>query len=256
MKKLKFVFVPVIVLVLSFFWLFPQIPGLLWAEQHGYARYGKGLFSDSTIAPGQLFRLNRSVARAETKIKDFWGSHEGKGIIIFCQKESEFAGLCGSGKGAGCSIGTPWKSWIVLNADGLNEDVIAHEMCHIELMTRLGWWNVKTGIPTWLDEGLALQVDDRFVGEKDSIQRYIDYKAELEMYSNGNQWEIPLTELETNKQFFGDEYRTRLAYLTAATEVSKILTKTSKKEFLQTLERDRTFVPRGTKPQKPRGTKP
>jgi|GEM_PF-6061927 len=78
------------------------------------------------------------------------------------------------------------------------------------------------------------------------------------MYSNGNQWEIPLTELETNKQFFGDEYRTRLAYLTAATEVSKILTKTSKKEFLQTLERDRTFVPggstfvpEGTKPRKP-----
>lgn len=248
MKKLNFVFAPVIALILSFFWLFPQIPGLLWAEHHEYVRYGNGLFSDSVIAPRQLFRLNKSVAVAESKIKDFWGEHKGKGTIIFCQTEARFAELCGSGKGAGCSIGTPWKSWIVLNTDGLNADVIAHEMCHIELMTRLGWWDVKTKIPTWLDEGLALQVDDRFVSEKDSIQRYIDYKAELEMYSNGNQWEIPLTELETNKQFFTDEYRTRLAYLTAATEVSKILTKTSRQVFLKDLERTSTFVSAGTKP--------
>lgn len=41
-----------------------------------------------------------------------------------------------------------------------NLDVIAHEMAHCELHSRRGFWASRR-VPTWFDEVLALQVDQR-----------------------------------------------------------------------------------------------
>ena len=50
---------------------------------------------------------------------------------------------------------------ILLNQDGHNVDVIAHEWAHAELAERIGVLPRTYQIPTWLDEGIAMQVDFR-----------------------------------------------------------------------------------------------
>ncbi|MBY3620627.1 hypothetical protein HGO21_13815 [Acinetobacter sp. CUI P1] len=55
---------------------------------------------------------------------------------------------------------TYWGHYIVIGPDGFNEDVIAHELLHSELRTRL---KNKDKVPVWFDEGLATVVDHRYI---------------------------------------------------------------------------------------------
>lgn len=50
---------------------------------------------------------------------------------------------------------------ILLNSDGNRVDVIAHEWAHAELAERLGFFDRNFVLPTWVDEGVAMQVDRR-----------------------------------------------------------------------------------------------
>jgi hypothetical protein len=59
----------------------------------------------------------------------------------------------------------------------MSEDVIAHEMCTTVVKQDGVGGKSKTQLPKWLDEGLALQLDHRFVHRQYST--CIDYKAEL-----------------------------------------------------------------------------
>lgn len=50
---------------------------------------------------------------------------------------------------------------ILLGPAGQNVDVIAHEWVHAELANRVGVLVRSWRLPTWFDEGLAMQVDQR-----------------------------------------------------------------------------------------------
>ncbi|MEM7098835.1 MAG: hypothetical protein AAF541_11295 [Pseudomonadota bacterium] len=68
--------------------------------------------------------------------------------------------------GLGKTIGTTnfapgLPAIIILNRDGHNVDVIAHEWAHAELAERVGVLTRTYRLPTWFDEGLAMQVDFR-----------------------------------------------------------------------------------------------
>ena len=52
------------------------------------------------------------------------------------------------------------KNYISVSDEYLNIDIIAHELTHAELHTRLNMKALKS-IPTWFDEGLATQNDYR-----------------------------------------------------------------------------------------------
>jgi hypothetical protein len=75
--------------------------------------------------------------------------------------------------GTGRAYCTPIETFIVLGPNGLNVDVMAHEMAHAELAARLGgnWALARANVPVWFDEGLALQVDDRPKYNEDAWQR-------------------------------------------------------------------------------------
>ena len=60
---------------------------------------------------------------------------------------------------------TPLGAYVIFGPDGIKSvDVIAHEIAHAELAKRLGYKAVNK-LPDWFDEGLALQVDNRFTEE-------------------------------------------------------------------------------------------
>ena len=52
-------------------------------------------------------------------------------------------------------------SIILLNHQGQQLDVMAHEWAHAEFVHRVGIIHRELNVPTWLDEGLAMQVDLR-----------------------------------------------------------------------------------------------
>ncbi len=234
MKYFKGLSVAIIIILLIFTWTFPQFLRCLFVTYDDFEEIKSMIFVEKSITVKQQDSLKSYVKNAKKRVVSFWGKQEGVAKIIFCKNAETYKKYCQSSEGAGCSIGTPFGSWIILNQDGLNVDVIAHEMCHDELMARVGWWKTKKEIPTWFDEGLALMLDYRFVSSQDSIQRYIDYRTELSYLTPRP---IPLEELTTQKDFFGqNQLFTKIAYFSSAVAVSKKISVKGKKEVFKTIE--------------------
>jgi hypothetical protein len=235
MKYFKILSITIIIILLIFTWIFPQFFRCSAVKFDNYEEIKPNIFVEKNISKRQQDSLINYVKMAEKRIKSFWIAQEGMAKIIFCKNTETYKNYCQSAEGAGCSIGTPLGSWIILNTDGLNADVIAHEMCHNELMTRVGWWKTKTHIPTWFDEGLALMLDYRFVSSQDSIQRYIDYRIELNYLTFQP---IPLDKLTTQKAFFGqNQLFTKIAYFSSAVAISRKISKKGKKEIFKIIEK-------------------
>lgn len=234
MKWFRFIIIGLVAGTLSIFWVFPQPFHIVYAKHFSFHQLSDKIYSSEKLTKKKQRLLQKQYRIASSRISDFWGNKIGKSSVFYCSDVAIYRRLCQSPKGSGCSVITPFGSWIILNYNGMSEDVIAHEMCHDELSSRMGWWKSKTQLPKWLDEGLALQLDHRFVSSTDSIQRYIDYKAELQQFSMGDQLEIPLDNLQTEEEFFGgDPVYTQLAYLISATEVARLISVKGKNELIQ-----------------------
>lgn len=224
MKWFRVSFILGLCVLFSVFWIFPQSFHIVYAKHFLFKKITENIYSTPGLTIKEQKQLMRQYEVAADRIQKFWNFKIGSAPIFYCQHEAVYQRLCQSPKGSGCSVITPFGSWIILNYNGMDEDVIAHEMCHDELAARVGWWVSRTKISKWKDEGLALQLDNRFVTTSDSIQRYINYKAELKRFSMNNEVAIPLAKLQTEKQFFGgDPVYTQLAYLTSATEVARLI---------------------------------
>lgn len=235
MKFLKYIFITTALLIVIFVWLFPQFLRCFFVEYDNFQAFRPNVFIEKSTTMQQQDSLIKYIEKAQIRVKNFWGINKGKAKIVFCKNDETYQKYAKTDEGAGFSIGTPFGSWIILNKDGLNIDVIAHEMCHDELMTKLGWWKTKREIPTWFDEGLALMLDYRFVNTQDSIQRYIDYRSELSYLSPVP---IPLNELMTQKEFFGQsETFTKIAYFSSAVEISRRISQKGKKDIFKIINK-------------------
>ena len=69
-------------------------------------------------------------------------------------------------------------SVVVLGPQGMNGDVAAHELAHAELAERTSAWLRTFRVPTWFDEGLAMQPDHREAYGRPALRRYL---AEIEV---------------------------------------------------------------------------
>lgn len=235
MKFLKPILIFLVAIFLLFISVFPQVLRCSFVAYDDFIPLQSNVYVAGTTTFKQRDSLKKYIQIAKKRVIDFWGRQQGHATLIFCNDADQYLKYCRTASGAGCTIGTPVGSWIVLNKDGLNADVIAHEMSHDELMTRLGWWKTKRIIPTWFDEGVALMHDYRFVSNPDSAQRYKAYKTELYFLSPRP---LSLDDLSTEKEFFGKgEFHTKLAYLTSATAISGKIAFGGKKTILQTVER-------------------
>ena len=128
-------------------------------------------------------------------------------IIIFCDDDKLLSKLDGDHD---TKTSYTKKNYISVSDEYLNIDIIAHELTHAELHTRL---NVKAlkSIPTWFDEGLATQNDYR--------EQY-GLKAWIEQTDNGKN-ALPLEDMDTGSEFYADPLEDRrFRYLNAKHEVS------------------------------------
>jgi hypothetical protein len=224
---LRYVLPFLIALPIGFLLLYPQVFRCMRIGQSTAFKEVGGsneMYVSRSTTTRQLRALRHNRLTANARIKHAWGDQQGHAILIYCPQQEDYERYCIGGEGAGCSVGTPWgASYLILGPEGNNADVIAHELCHDELFSRLGWWRVKREIPVWFNEGLALMLDYRFtrpIGEQlDSLQADSSFVEETDLLPFSNQPMIKLSEFETTRDFF----RVMLAYQTAADEVSRWL---------------------------------
>ncbi|MBQ9898352.1 MAG: hypothetical protein IJM44_02725 [Ruminococcus sp.] len=147
-------------------------------------------------------------------------------VIIICDDDKLLSKL-GGDHDTTTSFFPSKKNYISVSDEYLNIDILAHELTHAELHTRLTKKALK-GIPTWFDEGLAAQNDYRE-----------QYSAEAwnEQTENGKK-AIALTDMDTPSEFYaGTKEDKRFRYLHAKHEVSEWIDLHQQKGLLELLDK-------------------
>lgn len=149
-----------------------------------------------------------------------------KTIVIFCDDDNLLSKL-GGDHDTKTSMFDPKRNCISVSDEYLNVDIIAHELTHAEMHTRLNTKALK-GIPTWFDEGLATQNDYR--------EQY-GPEAWAEQTENGKK-ALPLEEMDTPSEFYaGEAEDRRFRYLNAKHEVSVWMNIHQQKGLLELFDR-------------------
>lgn len=229
-----------LILPLAYFAAFPQI---FYCQLVNYSsdfqQLAPAVWVDKNTPEHQRVYLLFEIHEARKRLGTLWDSPvQSHATIIFCQTPEQYEWYCQDGEGAGCSLGTPWgSSWIIINPYGRNPDVLAHEMCHDELYTRLGWLTTQRQIPQWFNEGLALMIDQRFTTATDSLRRYEEFHDHWQQQSHGQQTVLELNELRSLTDFFsGSSDRVMLAYMTGGREVSRWLSVVGRQRLKKLVE--------------------
>jgi WD40 repeat protein len=171
--------------------------------------------------------LLAAVAEGETRITTLYGDCQATPIIIAGHTMDVMSRFGGNTYNrVGRTYLTALGQYIILGPDGSsNLDVITHEIAHSELAQRIGYKTVSA-LPDWFEEGLALQVDERFTEEA--------WKAR----TSGGIFAPDLDEIGTIAH---DDW---LAYVTAKHEVSRWLNVVGQEgllAFLQTIQQNGDF---------------
>ena len=120
--------------------------------------------SNLYVSPNIVSTDDQSIAfvisDARSRISEKFGPPISKPTIIIIkgtkeQKQFELYGAPGK------VLISPFGNYLLLNHELMNVDIAAHELMHTEIAERLGYFTRMSKMPTWLDEGIALQVDHR-----------------------------------------------------------------------------------------------
>lgn len=115
------------------------------------------------------------LKEADDRVCTFWNMNKKTKdpVIIFCYNKSLLSLY--SKNNLIITYKTPLNSYIIFYKDRINLDMLSHEISHAEFCARTGYFNNKN-IPTWFDEGLAMQVDYR---TEYSAEQYFKLKDSL-----------------------------------------------------------------------------
>jgi len=109
--------------------------------------------------PDQPAVVQRLLLNAKGRIGEIFGEPQSIPIVVFFNSSTSFWPFRLNEYGSTQFIGA--KTCVFIGPKGQNVDVIAHELMHAEIADRIGVWAKFTDLPTWFDEGLAMQVDFR-----------------------------------------------------------------------------------------------
>ena len=177
---------------------------------------------------GDRQELLEMIEQAKDRVRTFFGDvlFPDETIFIICDDEKMTRKL-GEDHGT-VIISFPTEAYYICISDEYLElDILAHEITHAELRSRLSAKAQKT-IPTWFDEGIALQNDYR---ERYSLAQWI---AQTDNGKNT----IALEDMDTPAEFYaGEAEDRRFRYLNAKHELDVWMTAHGQHGLLELLDR-------------------
>ncbi len=119
------------------------------------------------------------------------------------------------------------KHYICISDEYLELDILAHEITHAELRARL-LSNAQAKIPTWFDEGLALQNDCREIYSEEQWMLQTDNGENI----------VTLEDMDTPAEFYAGEVENRrFRYLNAKHEMNGWMAVHGKQGLLELIEK-------------------
>lgn len=175
---------------------------------HSFTEIADNVYMNRDFS-GNIGEVTAIIGNAEDRVSDFWGELQSRPVIIVCDNEKLLSRLGGDHDTQ--TLFFPSKqSYISVSDEYCNIDVLAHEMTHAELHCRLTAGALRN-IPSWFDEGLALQNDHR---EQYSPQTWT-------VQTDNGKNTVALEDMDEPSEFYaGTAEDRRFRYLNAKHEVS------------------------------------
>lgn len=118
-----------------------------------------GVWVDPAMPRSRRHEALELLAQARLRVERLFGSRVGAPTIILGDDPHALGWFTSNAWGTTHYF--PGRPSVVIGPNGLNLDVMSHELVHAELFARLGYVRMNFSMPTWLDEGIAMQLDER-----------------------------------------------------------------------------------------------
>ena len=228
-KTTLFISIPVILVVVvvlllqftqsGYLTTVPYRPAFTEISDHVYINQGYA---------GDRQELLEMIKQAEDRVYEFFGGLNYQEDTIFIISDDEkLTRKLGEDHGTVIVYYPSEKHYICISEEYLEIDILAHEITHAELHARLST-KAQKAIPTWFDEGIALQNDYR--------ERYSEAQW-AEQTDNGEN-AVALEDMDTPAEFYaGEAEDRRFRYLNAKHELNVWMAAYGQQGLLELLEK-------------------
>ena len=239
MKKLKRIIIKTVLLFLliipisafAHFIFFPQQTRCILIDYLDFKKADRLYFNVAT-PQNKIDSVEFLVKLASTRVDSFWGQEKCDPKYIYCESNEDFKKF-GSPFSMPALTHLKFGTYIVINHDGVDLDIIAHEISHAEFYERIGFYNWSFKIPRWFDEGLAMQNDYRNYYSEDTLK-----------FKSNNYQNLPDVKLlKSGKQFSeeGSHEQIMLHIMLAKHEVKNWHTREKLNQFMKDINSGKTF---------------
>jgi hypothetical protein len=118
-----------------------------------------GVRVEKSSSPLERAAIDGVLKDARLRIEKTFGTPRATPVRVVLKDTYAFFPFHFNSHGSTQFIGN--RACIVIGPNGTNVDIMAHELTHAEIFDRAGPWARFWKIPTWFDEGVAMQVDHR-----------------------------------------------------------------------------------------------
>jgi dihydroneopterin aldolase len=218
------------VAALAHFIIFPQQSRAILIDYSGFKKDGRLYFNTAT-PQNKTDSLKTLIEQANTRVTIFWGDKKSDPKFIYCDNKTDFTRYS-SAPAAPAITYLKLGSYIVLSADALDLDIIAHEISHAEFYARVGFYTWSYKIPAWFKHGLAMQNDYRNYYSEDTL------KVKSNNFKN-----LPdIKKIKKDDAFYaGTHDEVMLNYMTARHEFKNWYTKKKLETLIKDLNSGKSF---------------
>ena len=218
------------VTALAHFIIFPQQTRCILIDLSGFKKEGR-LYFNSATPQHKTDSVKQLIEQATLRVKNFWGQKTANPKFIYCDDDADYKKYSNA-PAAPAITQLKLGSYIVLSRDGIDLDIIAHEITHAELYARTGFYTWTFVIPPWFKHGLAMQNDYRAYYSEDTL------KLRSDNFSN-----LPNIRIfKSDDEFYaGSLEQVMLNYMTAKYEFRKWYTKEKLEQLLKDLNSGKSF---------------
>jgi hypothetical protein len=117
------------------------------------------VFVEPGMPSAQREHLLEVLAAGRARVAGFYGTYSARPVIIVGSNMDRLSTFASNSYAS--THYSPLGPAVVFGPDGQDLEVVSHELAHAELFARVGWWRMLSKVPTWFDEGLAMQFDHR-----------------------------------------------------------------------------------------------
>lgn len=210
--------------------IFPQETKSILIDYSNFKKEGR-IYFNALTPHNKIDSLQSLLKQASLCNGNFWGQTTSNPKFIYCDNEADFKKYCVNPAAPAVTY-LKFGSVIVLSADAIDVDIIAHEFSHAEFYDRIGFYKFNYKIPSWFKHGLAMQNDYRNYYSEDTL------KAKTDNFKN-----LPnIKNIKSDGEFYaGSHEQIMLNYMTAKHEIKNWYTKAKLDNFIKDINSGKTF---------------